>query len=428
MAQGARLRQNVAVKSKLSTTLKSWLPILQSNVLEMEETIAEYARENPYVSIKSRIVEDFSSKLKSPYPNTPAKNSMSDKIESMTILEQSLYEILNEQIVPPLFPTEISVKIAQDIIDNINEEGYFEAEESEQANELGVSTEQYRKVRERFAYLEPKGVGSKNVIESFLFQLEDRKDIKDSTYELCVKIITDLNNHKNYSSHIEYPEAMKVIRAFKNPPALAFAQQESFIIPDILIQQIDGEIQVMLNDDYYPSVNIDTIAMKSSNAQQYLKTKLKEARDLIDALDMRKQTIRKIGLMIVEYQYDFFMGGEMKPMRLKDIADEFGHSPSTISRAISNKYLECSRGVLPIKSFFTTAIDGDTSNASIKDFIGEIIKNENHKKPLSDLKILQMIEEKFQLKMVRRTITKYRKQLNIGSSSERKKIYEMSVL
>ncbi|PAF53321.1 RNA polymerase factor sigma-54 [Helicobacter sp. 13S00482-2] len=427
MAQGAKLRQNITVKTKLSTTLKSWLPILQSSVLEMEQTISEYAKENPYINIQSTIVEDFSSKLKKPYPNTPLKNSMSEKIESMSIQEKSLYEILNEQIVPPLFPTEISVRIAQDIIDNINEEGYFEAQESKQANDLGISVEQYNKIRQRFAYLEPKGVGAKDVIESFLFQLEEEQEIEDCIYELCVKIITDLSNHKKYSSNAHYAEAMKVIHTFKNPPALAFTQQEAFVIPDVLVQQIDGEIQVMINDDYYPSVSIDMITMKSPDAKQYLKVKLKEARDLIDALDMRKQTIRKIGLMIVEYQYDFFMGGEMKPMRLKDIADEFGHSPSTISRAISNKYLECSRGILPIKSFFTTAIDGDTSNASIKDFIGEIIKNENHKKPLSDVKILQMIEEKFQLKMVRRTITKYRKQLNIGSSSERKKLYEISL-
>ena len=98
--------------------------------------------------------------------------------------------------------------------------------------------------------------------------------------------------------------------------------------------------------------------------------------------------------MIVDYQYDFFTGGEMKPMKLKDIAQELGYAPSTISRAISNKYLECSRGVFAIKSFFTTAIDGDVSNASIKDFLLEIIKSENKKKPLSDVKILSMIEKR----------------------------------
>ncbi|PAF43405.1 RNA polymerase factor sigma-54 [Helicobacter sp. 11S03491-1] len=427
MATGAKLRQNVSVKNKLSTTLRGWLPILQSNVLEMEETINEYAKENPYISLKSSIVQDFSSKLKQPYPNTPLKNSISDKIESMSIQEKSLYEILDEQILPPLFPTEISVSIARNIIDNINEEGYFDGDELEESKLIGVSVEQYEKVRQRFAYLDPKGVGSKNVMESFLFQLEDVQDIPDEIYSLCACIIKDLGNHKNYASNSGYTLAMKTIRTFKNPPALAFVQKEAFIIPDILVLDNDGEIQVQLNDDFYPSVVIEPIKVKSAEGENYLKNKLKEARDLIDALDMRKQTIRKIGLMIVEYQYDFFMGGEMKPMRLKDIADEFGHSPSTISRAISNKYLECSRGILPIKSFFTTAIDGDTSNASIKDFIADLIKNENHKKPLSDLKILQTIEEKFQLKMVRRTITKYRKQLNIGSSSERKRLYEMSV-
>ncbi|PAF46977.1 RNA polymerase factor sigma-54 [Helicobacter sp. 12S02634-8] len=425
MAQGARLRQNVGVKNKLSTTLKSWLPILQSNVFEMEETINEYAKENPFISLQSSIVQDFSSKLKKPYPNAPLKSSISDKIESLSIYEKSLYEVLTDQILPPLFPTQISVRIALDIIDNINEEGYFDGDIHECAQQLSISPEEYEKIRQRFAYLDPRGVGAKDVRESFLFQLEEYTQISDAVYTLCIQIINNLSNHKSYSTQEGYYEAMKVIRGFKNPPALAFSQQEAFIIPDILVIEEDGQIQVSLNDAYYPSVIIEDLKVKTS--EQYLKNKLKEARDLIDALDMRKQTIQKIGLMIVEYQYDFFKGGEIKPMRLKDIADEFGHAPSTISRAISNKYLECSRGILPIKSFFTTAIEGDISNASIKDYIFELIKGENQKKPLSDLKILELIEERFQLKMVRRTITKYRKQLNIGSSSERKKTYEMRV-
>lgn len=422
---GGKLRQNQSVKTKLSTTLKSWLPILQSSVVEMEETISEYAKENPYIGLQSSIAQDFSSKLKKPYPNSPQKNSISDKIESLSIQEASLYETLFAQILPPLFPTEISEEIARDIIDNIGEEGYFEADEEEQAEELGVELQQYQKIRGRFAYLEPKGIGAKDVIESFLFQLEDYVEISNEIYDLCRELINNLANHKEYKNKSGYLEAMKIIRSFKNPPALAFAHRENYVIPDILVFFEENEIRVRLNDEFYPVVAIEKVCLQ--NADQYLKNKLKEARDLIDALDMRKQTIRKIGLMIVEYQYEFFMGGEIKPMRLKDIADEFGHAPSTISRAISNKYLECSRGTFPIKSFFTTAVDGDTSNASIKDFITEIIRNENHRKPLSDLRILQLIEEKFQLKMVRRTITKYRKQLNIASSSERKQLYEMSM-
>lgn len=148
---------------------------------------------------------------------------------------------------------------------------------------------------------------------------------------------------------------------------------------------------------------------------------------MIDALNMRKSTIKKIGLMLLEYQYDFFIGGDIKPLKLKDIALELGHNPSTISRAISNKYLECNRGIYPLKNFFSAAITDDTSNTSIKDFILECIKCENKKSPLSDVKILELVEYKYKIKMVRRTITKYRKQLNIASSGERKRLYEMEL-
>ncbi|WP_104697913.1 MULTISPECIES: RNA polymerase factor sigma-54 [unclassified Helicobacter] len=419
-----KIRHNLQVKGKLSNTLKNWLPILQSNILEIEETISEYAIENPYITIQSSITQDFSSKLKKPHSNSSVKNSISDKIEMLSIQEKSLYQVLEEQIVPPLFPTEISQQIALDIIDNINEEGYFDADTKIRAKELGIDSEQYEKIRQRFCFLDPKGIGSKNIKECLLFHLQDLESISDDLYNIASKIIKDLDNHTQFKKNPLYQEALQLIKTFQTPPAIAYMESDICIIPDIFVAYEDGEISVMLNDDYYPQITIDTLKVKQQDS--YLKTKLKEARDLIDALDMRKQTLRKIGLMIVEYQYDFFMGKDIKPMKLKDLAEEFGHAPSTISRAISNKYLECNRGIFPIKNFFTTAIDGDTSNASIKDFINDLIKNENKQKPLSDLSILQLIEEKFSLKMVRRTITKYRKQLNIPSSSERKKNYAIS--
>ena len=105
------LRQSAQVKGKLSTTLKNWLPILQSNILEIEETINSYALENPLLNIQSQISTDFSSKFKKPNPNTPLKSAISDKIESLSIQEKGLYVILEEQITPPLFPTQISQEI-----------------------------------------------------------------------------------------------------------------------------------------------------------------------------------------------------------------------------------------------------------------------------------------------------------------------------
>ncbi|BEG57942.1 hypothetical protein NHP21005_16300 [Helicobacter sp. NHP21005] len=192
-----------------------------------------------------------------------------------------------------------------------------------------------------------------------------------------------------------------------------------------MVFEEDGDISVQLNEGYYPKVVLEQDKIVADNG--YLKEKLREARDLVDALQMRHQTIQKIGLMLVEYQYDFFKGGAIKPMRLVDLAEEFGYAASTISRAISNKYLACNRGVFAIKSFFTTALEGDVSNAAIKEFLLELISKEDKQHPMSDLKILELVEKQFGLKMVRRTITKYRKLLNIASSTERKKLYGMAL-
>ncbi|MGX2971838.1 RNA polymerase factor sigma-54 [Helicobacter sp. T3_23-1059] len=443
MAQGAiRLRQNI--KGKLSTTLKSWLPILQGDLSEVEEILKDCAMQNPFINIKNAREEDFGkinkiSKSSKQSNSIATKSSISEKIEQLTIAKDSFYENLKSQINPPLFPTDISQQIAFDIIEGIDSEGYFREDSEVCAKRLGVEEAEYEKIRARFCYLEPRGVGAKDVLESFCFQLESSGADND-TYELCTQIIHNLSAHTQYKKSPFYEEAMKIIRSFKNPPGLDFDYEDSYKIPDIYVLEEEGNIIVKSNDEYYPIIELErqesrletlqnnrsaNLTNEEKDTQTYIKTKIKEARDLIDALEMRKATIKKVGLMIVDYQYDFFMGGEMKPMKLKDIAEELGYAPSTISRAISNKYLECQRGIFPIKSFFTTAIEGDVSNASIKDFLSEIIKGENRKKPLSDLKILKMIEEKFELKIVRRTITKYRKQLNIASSSERKKLYEI---
>lgn len=431
----AKLRQNIAVKSKLSSTLKSWLPILQSPINELEETLGKISDDNPYIEIQSAITTNLQAKLeplKSPRRDANnTKNSMGDKIELLTIYEKSLIETLREQINPPLFPTKRSQEIALNIIDNLDDEGFFDCDMQELLADLehvGIQSDskEIECVRQRFCHLEPGGIGAKDLHESLVFQL-DASDLDGLDYELALQIINNLENHAKYKKHKNYEKVMKVIRGFRRIPSLDFYEDSGVVIADIIITQEENSIELSLNDTYYPSMIIEKPHFKDIKENPYFKTKLKEARDLVDALDMRKATIRKIGLMIIEYQYDFFMGGEIKPMKLKDLADEFGHSPSTISRAIANKFLECNRGIFPIKSFFTTAIDGDTSNASIKEFLLELIRNEDRKKPLSDIKILNLIEKKFALKMVRRTITKYRKQLGILGSSQRKRMYAISM-
>lgn len=423
----AKLRQNLATKTIISGALASKLRILQANILDMEKIFEEISLENPCLEMTPGGREQILKNRKNPQKSL--KNSMSEIIEARTMSEQSLHEFLNEQIAPPLFPTAKSQKIAQNIIENISDEGYFEGNVQDLAQKINESPADYEKIRARFCYVDPPGVGARDASEALRFHLDfvaQDENFPDEMYEICAQILKNLQNHAQFKKNKNYHTAMKIIRAFQVPPALHFAPKELEKIPDLHIFEDENAIKVAINDDFYPEISVQKpqILNAGKEDQKYLATKLKEARDLIDALALRKQTLYKIGLMIVEFQYDFFKGGEISPLRLKDIAHEFGHNESTISRAIADKFLACGRGIFPIKSFFSGAVE-TTSNAAIKDFVLDLIKNENKKRPLSDLRILDQIREKFGIKMVRRTVTKYRQNLAIESSSQRKKNYAL---
>ena len=419
-----RQTQTVENKHKLSNTLRNWLPILHSSLSDLSEAMSPFIESNPVVEIESGYEEEFEKKIPKKIISGHISNSRTQQIEALTISKKSLYDVLDEQLEAPLFPTPISQKIAQFVVCNLDENGYYEGDSEKFCDQNSINIEDFEKIRKRFEYIEPVGIGAKNLSESFIFQL-DNSDIKDNAYSLAIKIIQDLQNIYSYSSEEYFAEVMRVLGTFKNPPAIDFQEESAQIVPDLMIFfNEDESIEVKLNNAYYPTININK---DYGIEHEFISAKIKEAKSLVDALQMRKATLYKVGLMIVEYQYEFFTGGAIMPLTLKTLADEFGHNPSTISRAIANKYIACDRGVFAMKEFFTTAIDEDISNAAIKEFLVSLIKTENRAKPLSDMKILSQIEEKFKVKMVRRTITKYRKQLNIAGSSERKKLYQLSI-
>jgi len=413
-----RQKQTLAPKIKLNQTLRSWLPILQSGLDELKETLEPFIKENPFATIEHKNLEK--SEKKRNFFEQVSKNSVSESIEALSIYKESLYEKLVIQINPPLFPTQKSQDIAYKIIECLDDEGYFSYDDEIFA---GLCESEVERVRARFAYLEPCGVGAKDLKESFLFQLSET-EASEEIMECARKIILNFENIEKLRKLKCYDDALKIIKKFKNPPAIEYLEDEKETVPDIFVLSTSSGISVQINDDYYPEISIDTDGLDEKEA--FVSSRIKEASELIDALEMRKATLYKIGLMIVEYQYDYFLGGDIKPMKLKDLADELGRNPSTISRAIANKYLSSPRGTVALKNFFATGFDEETSNAAIKEFLLELIKNEDHKKPLSDLKIQELIQAKFNIQIVRRTITKYRKILNIGSSSQRKKIYQIN--
>ena len=419
---GLRQTQSVENKHKLSNTLRNWLPILHSSLSDLGEAMAPFVEANPVVEVESGYEEDFEKKIPRKVINGQVSNSRTEQIEALTIAYRSLHDVLDEQLEAPLFPTPISQAVAIFVVENLDEGGYYEGNSEEFCQKHNIHMPEFEKIRARFTHVEPVGVGAKDLAESFLFQL-DSSEISDNAYPLACEVINNLQDIHNYSSNNLFQEVMKVIGTFKNPPAIEYQEDSTQVIPDLMIYfNEEKAIEVKLNDAYYPIIKIDA---NYGVEHDFIKVKIKEAKSLVDALDMRKATLYKVGLMIVEYQYEFFTGGSIMPLTLKTLADEFGHNPSTISRAIASKYIACDRGIFAMKEFFTTAIDDDVSNAAIKEFLVGVVKQENREKPLSDMKLLDLIQDKFKVKMVRRTIAKYRKQLNIAGSSERKKLYQL---
>jgi len=415
MAQ--KLSTSVAQKQNLNLSLKMWLPMLQTSLQDLEKHLKNLSYENPFLEIK---------KPKEFYNNFMPQGTSGEFIESLAFYDKSLNDKISEQICPPNFPTPNSQKVALEILCDINEEGYFEGDIEKIANTCNVYKEYVESIRQRFSRLEPAGIAAIDLSESFLFQLDAcDKEIDDELYNFIKKIIKDIAHLDKYAAHHRFEDAKEIIKYFNNPPAVNYINTNIQIIPDFYVE-IGEDINVKINHAYYPDIEIKD---PFSSKNETIKEKLKEARDLVNLLNLRKSTLYKIVLLIVEKQIAFFVGGELKPYSMQELAKELGFAESTISRAVANKYIECNLGVFPLKHFFTNAVNNkDLSSSQIKNYIKSLIEYEDKEAPLTDQHILEMIYEKFDLKMVRRTITKYRKMLDIPSSKERKKLYKVENL
>ncbi len=413
----ANLSISTAQKQNLNLSLKLWLPMLQTSIQDLESYLTNLSYENPFLEVTKS--KDF-------YSNFTSNGTSGEFIESLAFYSNSLNDKISEQIEnDSLFPTPNSKKVALEILCDIDENGYFDGDIEKIAITCNVYKEYVESIRQRFARLEPNGVGALDLEESFLFQLDafDRK-IDDELYNFTKKIIKDISHVDKYASHHRFNDAKDIIKYFNNPPAIEYINDNVQVIPDFFVE-INEDIEIKINNAYYPDIKVkNPFITKNEN----IKEKLKEAKDLVNLLNLRKSTLYKIVLIIVEKQISFFVGGELRPFSMQEIAAELGFAESTISRAVSNKYIECNLGIFPLKFFFSNAVDKDLSSSQIKSYIKSLVDYEDKETPLTDEAILEFIETKFGLKMVRRTITKYRKILDIPSSKERKKLYKVENL
>ena len=419
MKQALNLKQ----KQLPRLSMQTWLPLLQCSLSDLDKHLQVITNDNPCFEVNSGFEVSESSSEQShkaymEYQNH-VSNASSDEIEWMSVSRESLYEKLDAQITAPLFPTPISQKIARQIIYYINEEGYFDGDLKEIAEQCGTDAYKVEQVRQRFAYLEPAGVGAVDYKESFLFQLNEY-ELDDELSILLSALIVQFEQIEKFLNHDRLHDAKEVLQRLKNPPAMEYMESEAPVLPDMFIEFKDGELNIRINHAFYPDLKVNQIDKYDNFAKQ----KFKEARELVKLLDLRKATLYNVALVLIEKQYAFFMGGELKPLRLQDVADELGFNESTISRAISEKYLECERGVFAFKDFFSNAI-GAVSTSEIKHFLQRLVQSEDHDKPFSDKVLHEKIEARFGISMVRRSIAKYRQELDIPSFKERKFLYKL---
>ena len=417
------LKQGQVQKQTVRLSMKLWLPILESSLTELAKRVDEMSASNPYVEVKKGLENEFKLKNKDVKKFQGAKSTSLDESSGALTSEESLYDKLLSQIEAPLFPTESSKKVAELIVQNLNEDGFFDGDIAAIAAECGVEEGYVEKIRERFASLEPCGVAAKNVKEALYFQLS-QQDVSEEIYAAVKTLIYSKEvNPKSFAPNI-LKEAKKVLSRFKTVPAIDYQESSAPIIPDVAVIFEKDKFEVRLNSLYYPDIVIDKEL--AHDGGEFAKEKVKEAMMASNLINLRKTTLQNIVNIIIEKQFKFFLGGELVPLKIQDVADILGYNQSTISRAVANKYLSCDRGIYPFRYFFSFAVSPTVSTNELKSYVKHIIENESRQKPLNDEEILENVQKRFGLKMVRRSITKYRLELKIPSSKERKKEYALS--
>ncbi len=367
-------------------------------------------------------------------------------IEGDTLSEHLIWQLKNSQF------SDNDFIIAIAIIDAINDDGYL-TETIEQIfdglkDDLDIEIDEVEAVLHRVQRFDPVGIAARNLRECLLLQLEpfDPQTTAETTVLANVKII--IEHHLNLLGTHDYVRLQKKIRCNEqqlhelilfiqslNPkPGDAISKNNAqYVIPDIFVRKVNGQWQVSLNPEASPKLKINTIYenhLKNAgrgNNTSHLRNSLQEARWFLKSLQSRSDTLQRVGNAIVKRQRLFLDYGDegMKPMVLRDIAEELEMHESTISRVTTNKYMHTPRGVFEFKFFFSshvaTADGGECSATAIRSMVKKLIESENPKKPMSDNKIsLLLVKEG--INVARRTVAKYRESMLIPPSNERKRL------
>lgn len=326
--------------------------------------------------------------------------------------------------------------VALFIIGNLNRYGFLETDIETIIEKTTSYGDEVEYVLEVIQDLDPPGICARDISESLYLQLE-RMGMEDSLAAEIVKDHLPLLQTKNYKALVkatghkrsEIMRAVSFITSELTPfPGLPYSTEKTnYIVPDVYVRKIDGEYVIRLNDDDLPRLKLSTYYQEllqsgeplQKESKNYIAEKLKSAEWFIKSIHQRQKTIYKVMESLLRFQYEFFEKGpgHLKPLILRDVAEDIEMHESTISRVTSNKYVHTPQGIYELKYFFSTAIPRDGGDAlaaeSIRTHIKKMIQDEDKTKPLSDNAISQKLASEFDIKIARRTVAKYREQLKI---------------
>lgn len=330
------------------------------------------------------------------------------------------------------------------VIGNVDESGYLTVPLEELAAAAGVAAPRLDEALRLVQSFDPTGVGARDLRECLLLQVDGRPDLHPLAKELISSHLADLER-RNWERlaeklHVEVKaiqEAMESIASLEPKPGRTFGTEDPrYITPDVYIVKVDDEFLVLLNDDGLPRLRISpyyrtVLANKTGNAKdvrEYIEGRMRSALWLIRSIEQRQRTLFKVATSLVKFQRDFLERGitALKPLTLKEVAEDISMHESTVSRVTTNKYVQTPQGLFELKYFFHRGVPstegGDSvSSLKVKDLIHKLLTVEDSGRPLSDQRIVEVLRRDHAIEIARRTVAKYRSQLKIPSSSRRKR-------
>ena len=467
--------QSLALQQVLSPQLQQSLLVLQTPLLELRNLVQQEMETNPVLeelpdepgsdaqnegepSVEDNFKNEFEKlasldqewrdyMAQSASSSTDGFRSSREAQDKRQFLFDSIavQETLQQNLLGQLNQTALNTgdrKTAELIIGNIDDNGFLQSTAEEMTLNSGIPKEDFERMLALIQSFYPPGVGARDLRECLLIQL--KREGKESSLEYKV-----VSEHMDDLGRRRFPEiarrmgisvdevqkaADNIGRLNPRPGQVFAASPQNYVLPDVTVEKVDGEYQIILNNEQIPHLRIsnlykDIIASgntQSSEVKDYIRDKIRSGKFLIRSIHQRQQTISNIAQQIVARQRDFLEHGpsQLKPMTMKEVADAVGVHETTVSRAVSGKYMATPQGVFEMKYFFTpgyqTATGESLSNTSVKEAILDLVKREDGNEPLSDNEIVEILSERG-IPIARRTVAKYRTELNILPSHMRRK-------